>query len=688
MKRVVGIIQARLNSQRLPGKVLLPLGDETVLDVVYRRLASAERLDDILIATTNEKSDDRLAEYCKNHGFKVFRGDEKDVLSRFLGAANSLNADTIVRITADCPFVDPEIVDQSLQSFSRGEFDYFSNVIERTFPDGLDVEVFSLDALKRADLACQDIWVREHVTPFMRTGAKLPIQPGDFRVGHLHAQADYSHLRWTLDTASDYEFMTALTGLGAANMSWMDIVSLLTRNPHLLSWNRGITHRMVSSAQPKEESKRKFTKSAQHLNRALETIPVGSQTFSKSYLGWALGSAPFYAKHGSGAIITDLDDNQFIDFIMALLPVVLGYCDPYVDSAVIHQISRGVSLSLAGDLEAELSEKLVSLIPCAEMVRFGKNGSDATSAAVRLARAFTKRDEIVVCGYHGWHDWYIGTTEKNLGVPQAVRDLSHSFPFNDADGLESLLRQRGDAIAAVIIEPTGKTVPKEGFLKEVRQLCDHYGVVLVFDEVISGFRVNMGGAQAEYGVVPDLAAFGKAMANGYPISALVGRRDIMSKMENIFFSTTFGGDLASIAAALATIKKLENSNGLKVIKSTGSKLIDGFNHLLADRDVLDVLAFRGEPWWPRIDIKQSILEPRIMAALVRQEFARQGLLIASGLNLCLAHSNPEIIDQVFRRATIAIDMIAEALKDKNPSRFLSGDVVFSDFDVRGHYRPD
>ena len=309
-----------------------------------------------------------------------------------------------------------------------------------------------------------------------------------------------------------------------------------------------------------------------------------------------------------------------------------------------------------------------------------------STAAVRLTRAFNGREKIVVCGYHGWHDWYIGTTAKNLGVPKAVRELSLTFPFNDADALADLLMKHGDDVAALVIEPTGKLVPEEGFLQAVRQLCDHYGIVLIFDEVISGFRINMGGAQAAYGVTPDLAAFGKAMANGYPLSALVGRRDIMSTMENIFFSATFGGELSAIAAGLATIEKLEASNAVQRINGLGSSIMSGLNESLANAGLGSMIQYSGEAWWPRVAFNDLPIDQSFALALMRQEFTAQNLLIASGLNFCLAHDNKEILQETLDRAGLAFEKMAVAFQSPDPQKFLRGDIAFSDFEVRGHMK--
>ncbi|OUU53224.1 MAG: hypothetical protein CBC25_01120 [Pelagibacteraceae bacterium TMED65] len=684
---IVAIIQARLGSSRLPGKVLLPLANSTAIGCMIEGVKKAQKLDKIIVATTENSLDDILCDALTEMGIDFFRGSEHDVLGRFYAAAVESSADVIVRLTADCPLMDGQLIDAALTEFFAGDYDYFSNVIDRSFPDGLDIEIFSAETLAKTARECTDPWSREHVTPFMRTGSGMTVETGNFRVGHFKSAANFAHLRWTLDTASDYEFFCALAEHNIEHLGWLGIVSLLTQNSDLLMWNRGITGRQINFvSDAKVGSNTGFKRSVQHLSRALHSIPVGSQTFSKSYLGWVLGQAPIYAKSGSGAIITDIDGNEYIDYMMGLLPVVLGHADPFVDAAVVRQLSSGTSLSLSGEIEVELAEKLVSLIPCAEMVRFGKNGSDATTAAVRLARAHTGRDKIIACGYHGWHDWFIGTTEKHLGVPAYVRDLSLTFPFNDASALADLLKAHQNDIAALVIEPTGKAIPQPGFLEEVRRLCDLYGVVLVFDEVISGFRIDMGGAQAYYNVTPDLAAFGKAMANGYPLSALVGKREIMSKMENIFFSATFGGELASIAAAIATITKLETTDGVRRIHTLGDRLMTSLNTAISDFGLGKIICYTGEAWWPRVAFKNLPIEQNKVLALMRQEFVAQNLLIASGLNFCLAHDDPKIFNMTLERAKRAFEALSIAIHAPDPSKFLKGEIVMSDFEVRGHMK--
>ena len=684
---IAAIIQARMGSRRLPGKVLLPIANTTVIGFMIERVMKAKKLDKIIVATTENSVDDILCDALVDMDINFFRGNENDVLGRFHAAAVDCGAKVIVRLTADCPLMDGQLIDEAITEFLTGDYDYYSNVIDRSFPDGLDIEIFSSDTLATTTQECTDAWSREHVTPYMRASSGLKVKTGNFRVGNFKFTANFAHLRWTLDTASDYEFFCALAEHDVTNLGWLDIVSLHTQNSDLLMWNRGITGCQSSSVSVEDAlSQPSFKRSVQHLSRALGSIPVGSQTFSKSYLGWVMGQAPIYAKSGSGPIITDIDGNNYIDYMMALLPVVLGHADPFVDSAVVRQLASGTSLSLSGEIEVELAEKLVSLIPCAEMVRYGKNGSDATTAAVRLARAHTGREKIIVCGYHGWHDWFIGTTAKHLGVPEPVRQLSLTFPFNDLNALSDLLKKHDNDIAALVIEPTGKVIPKPGFLTEVRRLCDHHGVVLVFDEVISGFRIDMGGAQAYYNVTPDLAAFGKAMANGYPISALVGKRKIMSKMQDIFFSATFGGELSSIAAAIATITKLEKTDGIRCMHMLGDRLMKGLNATLSDVGLGKMIHYTGEAWWPRVAFNDLPIEQSKFLALMRQEYAAQNLLIASGLNLCLAHDDLQIVDQTLKRAKRAFEALSIAIQAPDPSKFIKGEIATSDFEVRGHIK--
>ncbi len=363
----------------------------------------------------------------------------------------------------------------------------------------------------------------------------------------------------------------------------------------------------------------RFEESERLLKRALRTIPNGTQTFSKSRTALPYGVSPFYASHADGPYIWDVDGNCYIDFVSALCPVILGYNDPDVTAAVVEQVRDGVLFSLPHELEIEVSETLVRLIPCAEMVRFGKNGSDATTGAIRAARSYTGRDHIAMCGYHGWHDWSMGNTPRNRGIPQAVRDLTHVFTYNDIGSLRRLFAERPHQYAAVIMEPMNREYPVDGFLHECRELAHQNGALFILDEVITGFRFGMGGAQELFGVTPDLACFGKAMANGYPLAAIVGRGDVMREFERVHYSYTNAGELVSLAAAKATLEKLERGDVASTLAALGAG-IPGTGH----------------PAWRHIPLTQD------ERPLFLQEMHKAGFLCLGTVNLTWAHEQEDV----------------------------------------------
>lgn len=337
-----------------------------------------------------------------------------------------------------------------------------------------------------------------------------------------------------------------------------------------------------------------FKNSEALLEREVKVSPLAAQTYSKSYRYFCRGAAPSYMDHGEGCYIYDVDGNKFIDFMCALGPITVGYNDPEVNAAVISQVNKFASGSLQSELEVELAEKLCEIIPCAEMVRFVKNGGDATTAAVRLARAYTGRDIVLMSGYHGMHDWSIGASQNNKGVPEAVCNLTINFTYNDLEDLENKLKANN--VAAVILEPIQSNGPKEGYLNGVKELAHKYGAILIFDEVVSGFHYALGGAQEVFGVSPDLVAFGKGMANGYPISAVAGRKELLEQIEQgVFVSTTFGGDSIAMAAALATLKILSKPGFYDYINKIGTMIRDGIQERIDKYDLNDILSVSGMP---------------------------------------------------------------------------------------------
>jgi glutamate-1-semialdehyde 2,1-aminomutase/spore coat polysaccharide biosynthesis protein SpsF len=589
----------------------------------------------------------------------------------------------VVRLTADCPFLAPEVIDDVVTLLATSGADYASNTTTRRFPDGLDAEAFTRAALDRAASEAREPFLREHVTPYINGVRRDRLPWGNFTVAALDSSGpDFSHLRFTVDEPDDLAFARAVVGELGTEFDWMEVVALLTRKPDLLRINRGHAINEGSAKHLADTTGRRFERSNQQFARALETIPLASQTFSKSHQQWVRGATPLFMERARGARVWDLDGNPYIDYVLGLLPIVLGYCDPDVDAAIRTQLDKGIVFPLASTLEAELAERLVRLIPSAEMVRFGKNGSDATTAAVRLARAHTGRDRVFLAGYHGWHDWYIGTTTRDLGVPAAVKALSGTFPFNDADALERALNADPDGIAAVVLEPSGATPPAPGFLERIRELTERHGVILVFDEIVTGFRVGMGGAQERYGVTPDLSAFGKAMGNGMPISAVVGRAEIMRGMEDIFFSGTFGGECLSLAASITTIDKLERENVPVRLAALGQRLIAMFNSAAAQAGLGDVVAVAGEGWWPRIVWKSAPVEQRLLISLFRQEVVAHGLFMGASFNLCLAHDDGVVERETATSLAGVFSRLRDHLDAPDPLTRLRGEMFQPTFSVR------
>lgn len=406
----------------------------------------------------------------------------------------------------------------------------------------------------------------------------------------------------------------------------------------------------------------RYRKSREMLERAQKVIPLGSQTFSKSHVVYPCDAAPLFLTHGRGAHVWDVDGNEYVDFVNGLLPVILGYDDPDVTRAAVEQMARGVTFSLPTPLEIELAEKLRELIPCAEMVRFGKNGSDATSGAIRIARAATGRDRVAVCGYHGWQDWYIGATTRNKGIPGAVCELTHKFPYNDIDALSGLLEAHPGEFAAVIMEAMNAEEPKSGYLAGVQSLAREHGALFILDEIITGFRYHISGAQTVFGLDPDLATFGKSMANGYPISAVVGKARYMNEMEEIFFSSTFGGEAVSLAAALATITKMETQPVHATLERLGRRVIDNTVEAIARRGLSDCIGIGGRPAWSLLQFRDAASASAFaIKSLYLQILLGQGILSAGSHNMSYAHGEADL-QQLADAQDLAFAEIAEALK--------------------------
>ena len=366
--------------------------------------------------------------------------------------------------------------------------------------------------------------------------------------------------------------------------------------------------------------------SEQMYEDALKVIPGAILGIRRPY-NFVPGEYPIFFEKAKGGRVTDVDGNEYIDMLCAYGPIIIGHQEAEVDNAVIEQIqNKGFCFSLTQPPQNQLANKLIELIPSAEMAVFVKTGSDATSTAIRIARANTDRTKIVRCGYHGWHDWCV---EVKGGIPEKFYEDVYEFHYNELQELEDIMKNHGDSMAAIIVTPVGHPLgdkvqmPKPGFLEGVRALADKYGTVLIFDEIRSGFRVNLGGAQKEFGVTPDLSVFGKAMANGYPIGAVVGKEQFMKVLaDKVFLSSTFFANSLEQIAALKTIEILERDNILGEIKRKGLMFEEKLNVIARNSEI--PIEISGAPYMPFITFNKDPqkhykkLRPAFYTELIRR----------------------------------------------------------------------
>ena len=427
------------------------------------------------------------------------------------------------------------------------------------------------------------------------------------------------------------------------------------------------------------------------LARAAGLIPAYTQTLAKGPTQYVQGVAPAYLRRGQGCRVWDVDGNEFVDYTMGVGPLSLGYAYPAVDAAIVRQLADGITFSLMHPLEVELAERLRHLVPNAEMVRYAKTGAEATSAAVRLARAFTGRDKVLCCGYHGWHDWYIGVLGRSAGVPQAVQDLTRTFAYNNPSSLRAAIDHD---TACVILEPMTFELPAEGFLAEVQAICRQYGALLIFDEMWTGFRLALGGAQETFDVTPDLACYSKAIANGMPLAVLTGRADVMRLLDqDVFFFSTFGGEALSLAAALATLDVMQTHDVPAFMAQQGAKLQIGYNQLAAELGLDQITRCVGHPSRTMVAFDGSAGDPLLLKSLMQQELLRRGVLWSGFHNVSFSHGDTEI-EATLAAYHEALAVLKDALAEGDLAGRLQGQPVqpvvrrTGDFDTRPASRHD
>jgi glutamate-1-semialdehyde 2,1-aminomutase len=406
--------------------------------------------------------------------------------------------------------------------------------------------------------------------------------------------------------------------------------------------------------------------------RALKVQKPVTQTLAKGPGQFSKGVAPKYIVKGKGSHVWDADGNEFIDFNSAIGPISLGYAYPIVDEAISEQLKDGITFSLMHPLEVELSELVTEVIPNAEAVKIAKTGADVCSAAIRVARAFTGRDKVFCCGYHGWHDWYIGITSRNAGIPEAIQEMTYTFEYNDIESVKAAL---DETVAALILEPFIFEAPAPGFLQQLADLCRENGTLLIFDEMWTGFRIALGGAQEYFNVKADLAVFSKACANGMPVALLTGRADVMELFNSEVFSyTTFGGEALSLAACVATIHELRDKNVPAYLDKKGALMKDGYNKLAIELGMDKYTRCIGFNCRTMVTFTPEAGNGLEVKTLMQQEMIKRGVLWAGFHNMCFSHSDEDITYTLSAYAEV-LPIVKEAILSGSLKSYLKGEVL-------------
>ncbi|WP_390129273.1 aminotransferase class III-fold pyridoxal phosphate-dependent enzyme [Synechococcus sp. HIMB2401] len=689
----LAIVQARTTSSRLPGKVLLPIGKKPMILYQLERLQRCNQIDRLVLATSVHSSDDNLANLVRAAGFSVFRGDLEDVLERFRACVALERAETVVRLTGDCPLSDPALIDELVEQFSDGGWDYLANCADEqklSVPDGFDAEVFRAELLERAAREAALPSEREHVTPWFRSaGAGL-------RWGHYRHQPVRSYFRVTVDDQVDLDVVRELV----AALEPQDpefgvdaVVKHLELHPELAARNlatvrnEGFLKSLGEDAAQAEQKAMVQGQGQELWRRAKRVIPGGNMLLSKRAEMFLPEQWPAYFSRVKGCRVWDLDGRELIDMsIMGIGTNLLGYGHPEVDAAVAATMAAGNMSTLNCPEEVWLAERLVELHPWAEMARFARSGGEANAIAIRIARAATGRDTVAICGYHGWHDWYLATNLENdsgleqhllpglepNGVPRSLAGTVRPFSFNRLDQLETIASTHD--LAAVKMEVQRSSPPDPGFLEGVRELCTSRGIVLIFDECTSGFRETFGGLHLKYGVHPDMAMFGKALGNGYAITATIGCRSVMEAAQSTFISSTFWTERIGPTAALKTLEVMERERSWDQVTSIGLQLRSRWQEL-ADRHGL-CITHNGLPALAGFAIQSS--QALAYKTLITQEMLKKGYLAATSCYTCLAHT-PDVLEHYLGALDEVFGLIAECEAGRSVEELLEGPICHGGF---------
>ena len=637
-KKLLIVVQARYDSQRFKGKVLKNVNNKSILEIIINRIKKSRFCENLVVATTKKKNDVKVVNLCKEINVEFFKGDEKNVLKRFYEVAKKYKAQNIVRITADCPMVDFKLMDSMIKKFFSLKVDYLSNTLIPTFPDGFDIEIFRFSALKQAYIHAVNEYDKEHVTPYIKRNKII-------KKFNYKNKRDLSNMRLTLDYNEDLRIIKKIFNYFNPNIYFTlnDIMNLYKKNKILFNYKPII----------KKNNFNKINKGQIFWKRANKVIPGGNMLLSKNPNRFLPDVWPTYFNKAKGCNIWDLNSKKFYDLsLMGVGTNILGYANDNIDNAVIKAAKSGNMSTLNCKEDILLAEKLLEINPRMDMVKFARTGGEASAIATRIARAASGKDKVAVCGYHGWHDWYLslnlsdtGQLAKNLvpgikndGIPKSLKGSIYSFNYNDINSLKKIIKNH--KIGCIQMEVQRNINPKDNFLQKVQKLAKKNNIVLIFDECSSGFRETFGGLYKKYNLNPDMVILGKALGNGYAITAIIGKKNIMENSQRSFISSTFWTEKIGPTAALKTLEIMKKVQSWKYISKIGRGLKKDWKSI-ASQNNLDIStwgldALPGFSFNSTKDLKYR--------TFVTQEMLKKGYL-ASNQIYCSTSHNSKIINR-------------------------------------------
>ena len=666
------IIQARCESIRFPNKVLSKINDLSCIEILVKRLSKSKLINSIIIATSKNKANKILIKILKQKKIKFYVGSEKNVLERYYKAAKQYKLKTIVRITGDSPLIDSNLVDSFIKKFSSNKIDYLADSIKETYPDGMDIEVFNFKSLESSYFSRGDLYDKEHVTPIIRNNDK-------YKKMFKKYSKNYSFLRLTLDEKEDLICIRKIVNHFKPNLFFTlkDIINLYHKEPSIFKVNSKI----------KRDEGSKLSTGQKFWRRAKKTISGGNMFLSKNPEMFLPNFWPAYYKKAKGCNVWDLDNKKLTDFaLMGVGTNLLGYARNEIDSEVKKAIDKSNMSSLNCPEDVLLAEKLVDLHPWADQAKFARTGGEANAMAIRIARTYAKKQNIAVCGYHGWHDWYLAANlnkQDDLkphllpglgtrGVLKKLKNTVFTFMFNDLKRIESLIKNND--IGVIFMEVSRNYLPKNDFLKKVRDLATKNKIVLIFDECSSGFRETFGGIHLKYKVNPDICMFGKALGNGYAITSIIGKRKIMSKASDSFISSTFWSERIGYVAGCKTLEVMEKNKSWEYVTKFGREIKKSWIELGKKYEL--PLEIYGIDALPSFSIKsKNFLKYK---TFISQEMLKNNFLCSNAVYVCTAH-NKKILKNYLEKIDKIFSVIKECEDGRNINNLLKGPVCRSQF---------